>query len=37
MCNSFSVLLGFDYPEYDKKVIGFVKDMYEKYVGNDYD
>ena len=29
-------LLGFDYPEYDKKVIGYVNDMYEKYVGNDY-
>ena len=29
-------LLGFDYPEYDKKIIGYVNDMYEKYVGNDY-
>ncbi|WP_373755037.1 aminoglycoside 6-adenylyltransferase, partial [Jeotgalibaca porci] len=29
-------LLGFDYPEYDKKVIGYVNDMYEKHVGNDY-
>lgn len=30
-----SEILGFVYPEYDKNITRYTKDMYDKYVGNE--